>query len=1267
MMKKASFGLVFLFLFLFVCVVLFFSTESGLVIIQKSINRFSGGMVSIGEVSGRLADELSLKDIRLPGVDVDISVQQVELSWHPERLFKAELGIAKVVLTGMDIVVKDGRQSHSGSAVVQRPAIQLPAVLLPFPVVIEDFAVNKIAIFASDGEQLFQIDRFTASLAANAERLHISEFDVQGPDIWLALHGNIEVRENWALNLLGNWHLAGFGFYPMVGTFSVTGPLNNPHVEIGIHSPGSIRVKGDLVNLLQRPEWTAQLEAKDVDLSTLIEYCPKIELAKVTGNLSGDFANYRGHVQADGEWDALKKMHLDSHINGNEWGIDFPSLRIYGKESSAEAIGGTISWRDIFSWEGRFLFKNFDPSIITEELQGRLNSELVSKGDVQENGVVASFAISRLDGILRDHKVSAAGNVFLGETDVHTDGLTLRSGEVAGLVHIENGLFSWADKPSWSAKVRMDSFDPSFLYTEFPGSISSEFEGEGKRSEKGLEGSLHIKKISGTLRGNQLTGGGKIAILGETLQTPGLVLGVGPSRLEVNGQAGDSLAFHFSLSSPDIGTVLPDSKGSILFKGSLQGNRNEPQLDAELQGNGLRYGNNSLGQIRAKIHSILKNNGQLTGSFIGERLSLPGFVLDKGAIAVNGTLADHQIKVDGAGPMGIFGGKAHGSYQNKWQGQLSGFQLDALEYGIWRQQDKATVAVGREGVALKNFCLTGEEGLFCLGGDVRLEKEFLWKVHGRLSSLPLHSFDRLQLIPVPVIGLLHADITANGNSHRLLSAKMAGGVSAVDVLPTVKDTELPPFYLAGSELSVELHDALLQAKGTIRMRNGSQILLNADVAGFGDFSSPLGSLTVHGNLAFQEFDLSALSVFTGYGVEPSGWINNSFTLAGTVDQPKIYGKVSVRNGGIDLPYQGITLENIDLSIEADGEAAHVTGTATSGPGKLAAAGTLQYNPQGIEGIFNITGNDFLLVNLPEYTVRVNPDVSVIVSNDKGDIKGVIDVPYGVITPEEMSNSISASGDVVFVHDTEEELVKGWPIDLDIKVRLGKEVRVDGYGLTGRLEGELMVNTTPDNSLAGRGELDLIEGAFTIYGRSLSIERGRMLFSGGPIDNPGIDVRAQVKVDDEKARGAGYTVGVDISGLVQDLEYHLFSDPFMEDTEILSLMIVGHSLAGSTESEGNILEAAAVTLGVQGSLGFVRKMGNLLFLDDLHLEGSSTKQNVSLVVGKRLTKDLYIGYDLNMFNQLGQFRVRYDLTNGFSVETSSSSESTGADLLYSFER
>jgi translocation and assembly module TamB len=294
-------------------------------------------------------------------------------------------------------------------------------------------------------------------------------------------------------------------------------------------------------------------------------------------------------------------------------------------------------------------------------------------------------------------------------------------------------------------------------------------------------------------------------------------------------------------------------------------------------------------------------------------------------------------------------------------------------------------------------------------------------------------------------------------------------------------------------------------------------------------------------------------------------------------------------------------------------------------------------------------------------------VQLIFNNDQGEIEGSVIVPYGLITPEEMSDSVGASEDVIFVTGAKEIPVRGWPFRLNLDVRLGENVRVKGYGLAGRLGGQLKLTTHPDYSLAGRGELDLIDGTFTIYSRTLKIVRGRMLFTGGPIDNPGLDVRAQISVSDEEAKGKGYTVGMDISGLVQDLQYHLFSDPFMENTEILSLMIAGHSLANSTEEEGNLLEAAAVTLGLKGSSKFVEGLGNFLFLDDLHLEGTSKKEDVSLVLGKKVTKDLYIGYDLNMFNQLGQFRVRYDLSRGFSIETRSSSESTGVDLLYSFER
>ncbi len=1264
MIQKSLFFLLSLFLLLLAVLIVFFSTERGLLVIQSTINNYGGEMVSVASVEGSLLGGFRLQDVRLPGNQADIAVQQVDVSWRPAQLFKRELTLTKIDVAGVRITLKDTPENLPTDVSSKE---NFPTLAPPFMVAVENLLVSGISVVDSKGQELFLANDLSASFAANKERIAVKAFELQGPDIGLSVHGNIEVENNWQLELLGNWRLAGYGFYPMAGTFSTSGPLTAPHVEIGIHSHGSIRVRGDFVDLLGAAKWTAKVTAEGVDLSTLIEYCPKIELAAVSGEMSGDFAGYRGHVEADGAWDSLTDMHLVSDLAGDDWGIDFSSLRIYGQDRSAQATGGKISWRDIFSWEGRFLFKNFDPSVINGELQGRLDAEFVSKGDVKEKGVVASFTVARLEGLLREHKVSATGNVLLGETDVQTDGLIFRSGEVSGLAHIKEATFSWAKQPSWSAKVQLEHFDPSWFFAEFPGSIDGTVATEGTFDEEGLTGSLNIKKMSGTLLGNKLSGGGEIVLSHNMLTSPGLVLKSGPSKLTVQGRAGDSLALDFSFYSPDISTLVPTAAGHVSLSGKLQGKRDVPLLNAQFYGQGLHYQDNSLGVVQAKISADFSGKGQFTGSLAGEKLLLGGLLLDKAALTLDGTRTGHVIAIDCAGPFGRLTGKVAGSYRSKWQGNLSSLQLATDDFGIWRQQQKTAAHIDKQLISLENICLRNDESSICLKGDVQRTKDMPWQAHAELASLPLQWLNRLQLSPVPISGLLSADVAANGDRHRILGARADSRVVADGLEKKVIDDEQRPVDFAGSVFSFTLTDSVASVHGDIGLGNKSQVIVNVETAGVGGFSTAYSSLPVHGTIAMRQFSLVSITAFTGYGVEPSGRVNSSFTVAGTVGQPKIYGTVAIEDGAIDLPYQGITLESVVLSIQAAENSAKITGTATSGPGKLTAAGALHYGAKGIEGTVNITGSDFLLVNLPEYTFRINPDVQVHFTPDRYAIRGTIDVPYGRITPEQMTDAITVSEDVVLINGSEEERVSGWPVHLKLKVRLGNDVRIDGYGLAGRMSGQLMVNTTADNIMAGRGELDLIDGTFTIYGRSLSIERGRMLFTGGPIDNPGVDVRAQVKVDDEKTWGAGYTVGVDISGLVQDLKYHLFADPYMEETEILSLLLVGHSLAASSQSEGNLLEAAAVTLGVQGSGNLVKKIGNLLYLDDLHLEGSNSREDISLVIGKRLTKDLYIGYDLNMFSQLSQFRVRYDLSKGFSVETRSSSESIGTDLLYSFER
>src|SRR5437762_9893060 len=73
--------------------------------------------------------------------------------------------------------------------------------------------------------------------------------------------------------------------------------------------------------------------------------------------------------------------------------------------------------------------------------------------------------------------------------------------------------------------------------------------------------------------------------------------------------------------------------------------------------------------------------------------------------------------------------------------------------------------------------------------------------------------------------------------------------------------------------------------------------------------------------------------------------------------------------------------------------------------------------------------------------------------------------------------------------------------------LGDKVNIDTSGLTGRLTGSLTIKSGYDPITRGTGELSVTEGKYTAYGRKLDIQLGRLIFTGGPIDDPGIDVRA----------------------------------------------------------------------------------------------------------------------------------------------------------------
>ena len=56
----------------------------------------------------------------------------------------------------------------------------------------------------------------------------------------------------------------------------------------------------------------------------------------------------------------------------------------------------------------------------------------------------------------------------------------------------------------------------------------------------------------------------------------------------------------------------------------------------------------------------------------------------------------------------------------------------------------------------------------------------------------------------------------------------------------------------------------------------------------------------------------------------------------------------------------------------------------------------------------------------------------------------------------------------------------------------------------------------------------------------------------------------------------------------------------------------------------------------------------------------------LQVGKYLTPQLYFSYGWSLFSDSHVFRVRYNITKQWEIETRTGTEATGADIFYRIE-
>lgn len=374
------------------------------------------------------------------------------------------------------------------------------------------------------------------------------------------------------------------------------------------------------------------------------------------------------------------------------------------------------------------------------------------------------------------------------------------------------------------------------------------------------------------------------------------------------------------------------------------------------------------------------------------------------------------------------------------------------------------------------------------------------------------------------------------------------------------------------------------------------------------------------------------------------------------------GRATLSRAAAYLPAAGIRLEEIELRAVLAGTAIRVeTLKVRSGAGSLTGSATVNLEKWRIARYdAAVAGKDFLSLDLPEVRLLTSPDLSVEGTTRRLKVRGEIRVPEMEVRGRQRPPPVPRSGDVVII-DAKEPSRKTPPLSLDVSVKvvLEKHVLVKAQGVDARLEGGLTLQSDEKERMIARGEIRVAQGTYAVRGIRLTITRGSLLFAGTPVDRPTLDVRAVRTVGEVKA-------GVEVAGTLQRPIVKLYSEPPLDDTDILSYIVLGHPLGQQKEQAEPLMLAASALLPFGQSATLQDRLKRRFGFDVLEVKSAGGDAAGSVVtIGKYLNPRLYLSYGRSIFTGTNEYGVRYEFRKRWQLE-SKFGEEGGVDLFYKIE-
>lgn len=1237
-------------------------TERGLRFGLAQAEALSGGLIRVGSASGHLLGSLDLRDVRYTGSDGTlVTIRRVHLKHQPSALLARRLHVEELRVDTLDVTPGPSKPPTTPPTPTTLP-LRLPLDIRIDALTLDAFTLHPSPPAAGADAAATAGEPFVIAHAEFAGQWFGDTITVDRLDTALALTGPIaavakarmrqQAIDFESLQVKGPGEIAAqgrFGFEAVASDLKLTWTgLRWPFVPVDGKPPLASDLNGTAAI-------GGGLNAYTFDIATtaVLQDQPAQLAAKGSGSLAA--------------------VHLD------HFGLDTLASERGGKPQPPGARGsvqaaGDVAWSPQLTADLKATFSKLDPSLFAAEFPGDLNGQLDSQTAMTGGEPEVTFTAALSDSSIRGKPFSLNVAGTAGARDVKLQDLLLKAGK--GSVRAK-GAVVWSPALKVNVDADIAKIDPAQFVPEWPGDLNGRIVVTTDAADNSPIVADAVIENS-RLRGYPLKLAALADVAGEVVTIERLRLESGATKVTASGQASPPFALKGAFDSPNLGALLPELGGRAAFTFALDGTLEQPHLVTQGEAGALRYGD-----LRAQRLSWNANVDPMVDSKIAVDLAKAdaGLQIEQVKLRMTGLEVYHRLELEADTERGKANLALQGGYdrvRNEWGGELAALGLAPSKLTAWALAKPAGILIGQKRRALESACLTGSGGEACF----QLEQNVLAdgaRVGWNIKKLLIATLQPLLDPQMKVAGSLDGEGFVNFTGGDVAQAQAALNLREA----SVEVPDAPVLRLdVGSLRANQSADGLLTT--TLELR-AAQTAITADVAAAPGPSFMERALS--GRIGLDAPSLAFLEPLVPALNKLDGKLNGAFGVSGTPAAPRLNGDVKLRDGQARLVVAGIDLKEVTLDLNGAGDdPLKLTGSAKSGTGALAIAGTIDPYARPIRADITVKGDEFQAMNTPQARAWISPDLRLVRDLEGLTLSGTLQVPRADITPKGLGGGgVDVSGDQVLIGVELPPKEPPLKVFVALKLALGKAVQIEGFGLKTRIEGAVTLTQQPARDALANGELRLIDGRYKAYGQDLNIETGRLLFSGGSVTTPAVDLYATRKPRED------ITVGVRVRGTLAKPTLTLQSSPNLPREQQLSWLVLGRSLETSSTQDRSLVSSAALSLGLGGGDYVAGLLGKKIGLDQLSVGGAAgsgsevaaNAQSISgaqsagagvdagaqaaqLTLGKYLTPRLFVSYGISLFQDGYTFRMLYTLGRGFKLSTESGTAS-GGDVIYTTER